>query len=411
MKVHDIDVVITDLRLPGADGLAFLREIREIDADLPVIVMTAFGSIESAVEAMRAGAFDYLTKPVEMKVVRATVDRALAFRRLKEENRYLRERLGEADLPELVGESGVMATLKRSIREAAGTNAPVLITGETGTGKGVVARLLHRLSGRSGILVHVNCAAIPGPLLESELFGHARGAFTGALKARKGKFQLANDGTLFLDEVGTLPVDLQAKILHALDDGNFTPVGADAPVKSSARIIAATNEELESAVAEGRFRADLFWRLNVVALKLPPLNSRREDIPLLAAHMLQRIATDRSVDLSADAAMLLSSRPWPGNVRELENTIRRALIARPESAVLDASAFGEPLPAGMDRIPLKEALARTERALLAEALRRCGGQKGKAADLLGISARMMSYYLEKYPELDAPAAAPRPTPG
>lgn len=409
------DVVLTDLRLPGDDGLALLREIRALDPDLPIIVMTAYGSIQSAVEAMKAGAFDYLTKPVELKVVRAAVDRAVAFRRLKEENRHLRERLGEADLPELVGESAPMRSLKAAIRDAAGSSAPVLVTGETGTGKGVVARLIHRLSERAGILVHVNCAALPATLLESELFGHARGAFTGALKSRKGKFLLADQGTLFLDEVGTLPLDLQAKILHALDDGRFTPVGADAPVRSSARIIAATNEDLDTALAEGRFRSDLYWRLNVVRLALPPLSARPDDIPLLATHILRRLSPDRSIDLEPAAVAALAGRPWPGNVRELENVLHRAVLSGLRTAgsgamVLGANALGESLPAGMERLPLKDALARTERMLIAEALRRTGGHKGRAAELLGLSARMISYYLEKYPELEereGPAAVHR----
>jgi DNA-binding NtrC family response regulator len=396
----DVDLLITDLRMPGMDGLAFLQRAKEWAPDLPVIVITAFGSIESAVEAMRAGAFDYLTKPVEMKVFRQCVERALAFRRLREENQYLRERLGEADLPEIVGTSPPMTELKRAIREAAASDATILLTGESGTGKGIVARTVHALSGRRGLFVRLNCAALPAELLESELFGHVRGAFTGAAKARKGKFLLADNGTLFLDEIGTMPVSLQAKLLHVLEDGTFTALGADMPVRTSARIIAATNENLEEAIAAGRFRSDLFWRLNVLSLPIPPLRMRQEDIPLLIPGLLARLAAGRIVDVSSEAMTALTSQLWPGNVRELENTLQRALTRFPNAEELPLEAFDARRADADSEFTLKNGLARTERALLTEALRRAGGHKAQAAELLGVSPRMMSYYLDKYPDLE-----------
>ena len=409
LRRTDIDVIVTDFRMPGIDGLQFLQRVRDWDKEVPVIVVTAFGTIETAVEAMRAGAFDFLTKPVEMKIFRQTVERALAFRRLREENRYLRERLGEEDMPEFIGTSAESLDVKRKMREAAPSSATVLLTGESGTGKTIVARTIHALSNRPGLFVRINCAALPEALLESELFGHVRGAFTGAHQNRKGKFMLADKGTLFLDEIGTLSLPLQAKLLHVLEEGEFSPVGADVSLRSSARIIAATNENLDDAVKTRRFRSDLFWRLNVLMIPIPPLRVRREDIPLLAHHLLARLNAGRTVSLSAEAMAALTAQAWPGNVRELQNVLQRALARYHGEEMLPAEAFDETMWEARDTLSLKESLARVERALIAEALRRTKGHKTAAAELLGLTPRMVSYYLDKYPDLMDAVDAERKT--
>ncbi|RMH59689.1 MAG: sigma-54-dependent Fis family transcriptional regulator [Candidatus Hydrogenedentota bacterium] len=399
-RTSEIDIVVTDMKMPGMDGITLLRRVQEWNPEILVILLTAYGSIEGAVDAMRLGAFDYLTKPVDIETLVRCIEKAIDVRRLREENAYLREQLGEGEIPEMVGTSAEIIAVKKKIRQAATSDAPVILLGETGTGKGVAARVLHEESGRRGLFVRVNCAALPETMLESELFGHVRGAFTGAVKSRKGKFLLADGGTLFLDEIITLPMSLQAKLLHVLEDGKLTPVGGDRERETSARIVVATNENLEEAVREKRFREDLYWRLNVITITMPSLRSRKEDIPLLLHHFLARFAGDRGMMISPEAIAVLTGREWPGNVRELENAVRRAVILAGKSDVLLPEHFEESIPEALSGMSLKEALIKTERALIAEALRTAQGQKGKAAELLGVKPRMMSYYLSKYPDIE-----------
>lgn len=396
---HSIDVVLTDLRLLAEDGITLLKNIKRIDSVMPVILMTAFGSIESAVQAIREGAYDYLTKPIEMKRLEQVILQAVSHRKIREENIYLREQLGEEELPELVGTSEAMLAVKQTVREVAQSDLPVLITGETGTGKGVVARTIHFLSGRSGLCVRVNCAALPEQLLESELFGHLKGAFTGAIQQRRGKFLLASGGTLFLDEISSMAPALQAKLLQVLDDGTYSPLGSDDVIQSDARIVAATNENLEQAVKDGRFRQDLFFRLNVISIKLPSLSSRTRDIPVLARYLLERIPGGEGKDFDIQAIEYLVNRGWPGNVRELENIVRRAFIRSGDRDIIRREDFAEEIPREWEKLSLKEALSRTEKVIIEEALRKTGGKKTRAAELLGITPRMMSYYLDKHPEL------------
>lgn len=324
------DTVITDLKMPGIDGLEVLRRAHDIDATLPVIVLTAFGSIEDAVAAMRDGAHDYLTKPYNRDELRITVDKALEKRRLVQENRSLRDRLREErrGMP-LVHVSPAMERVVAAIRRLAPTDATVLITGDSGTGKELVAQSLHGLSDRwDGPFVAINCAAIPHDLMESELFGHERGAFTGAVREKPGKFRQAHGGTLFLDEVADLAPDLQTKLLRVIETRLVDPVGGSHPVPVDVRIVAATNADLESRVVEGRFRGDLYYRLNVIPIHLLPLRERPEDIPALWEQFVDRFAPGLKVRTSPGLVRALMRRPWPGNARELANLCQRMVLLR-----------------------------------------------------------------------------------
>ncbi|MFH1144664.1 MAG: sigma-54 dependent transcriptional regulator, partial [Candidatus Eisenbacteria bacterium] len=323
------DVVITDLKMPGIDGMEVLRRVREFDPVLQVILLTAFGSIEDAVEAMRAGAHNYLTKPYNRDELKLTVAQALERRRLLEENRSLRDRLHEQKREiGLVYAAPAMERIVEMIRRVAPTDATVLVTGESGTGKELVAEALHAFSERwDRPFVAVNCAAIPRELIERELCGHERGAFTGAVRERKGKFRRADGGTIFLDEIADLPLDLQTRLLRVIETGQVDPVGAREPVAVDARLIAATNADLNARVADGRFRADLFYRLNVIPIRMPPLRERPEDIPALCEHFLARFGKG-AVQAAPDLMRALMRRPWPGNVRELANLCRRMVLLR-----------------------------------------------------------------------------------
>jgi two-component system, NtrC family, response regulator HydG len=385
------DVVLTDLRMGDVDGMAVLRGALELSPSLQVIVMTAFGSIESAVEAVRRGAYDYLTKPFQSEELLVRVQKAVEKRRLLGEMSLLagdfRRRYG---LENVVGRSPALReVLDRAIRVAS-TDATVLLTGESGTGKELVARAIHAGSRRSGhAFVPVNCAAITETLLESELFGHARGAFTGAIRARVGLFEEASGGTLFIDEIGETTPGFQAKLLRALQEGEIRRVGESSPVKVDVRIIAATNQDLRRAIAEKRFREDLFYRLNVVPLRIPPLRERREDIPLLARHFLERCNRRGGGQKrwTVDALSRMLEHDWPGNVRELENVVEQAaaLSDGPEIRASEVAFGQEGLPAA-GSASLADVVEGAERRAIEAALVRCGGDQGRVARELQISA-------------------------
>jgi two-component system NtrC family response regulator len=414
------DLVITDLKMPGVDGIRVLRAVREIDPPVPVVILTAFGSIEDAVEAMKDGAHDYLTKPYNRDELRLTVEHALERRRLVLENRQLRDRLREQSRRfEIVHASESMQRILETVKRIAPTDATVLITGESGTGKELIAHALHTGSERwDGSFVAVSCAAIPRDLMESELFGYARGAFTGATKDKPGKFQRADGGTLFLDEVGDLPADLQTKLLRVIETRHVDVLGSNRPVPVDVRLISATNADLGRRVADGSFRDDLYYRLNVIPIHVPPLRERPDDIPALWEHFVRRTAAGASIRTSPGLMRRLMSRPWPGNVRELANVSQRMVLLR-ASDLLDTKdlpaeagdprdpsraphpadrsepdASGRPwiphLPA--DRLPLFE----LERDVIERALAKHGGNRTRTAEYLGIPRHVLVYRLEKF---------------
>jgi DNA-binding NtrC family response regulator len=405
LEDRDFAVIVTDLRMPGADGLEVLARARDLSPQTIGIVMTAHASVESVVEALRAGAADYILKPVLFDDLLGKVERLLEHRQLAWETQHMRRELGRAvDLDLLVGKSATMREVAVLIRKVAPTQSTVLITGESGTGKEVVARAIHDASPvRSKIFLPVNCAAIPDSLLESQLFGHVRGSFTGAVTSQEGLFSRARGGTIFLDEIGDLPLGLQSKLLRAIEAKEILPVGAAQPVRIDARIIAATNRDLARMVEEGAFRDDLFYRLNVVNIHLPPLRERREDIPGLVDFLIQRHRREmkretRGVDNAT--LKLLMSHPWKGNVRELDNAIEHALILgegdwvgvddlpRPLRAKADGPAPG----LGDD---LREALRSYEKIHIETVLRRSENDKRTAAERLGLSLSSLYRKIEE----------------
>jgi two-component system response regulator HydG len=397
LQSSSYDVVLTDLRMPNVDGMEVLRLSRQLSRQTQVIVMTAYGTIEAAVEAMRRGAYDFLSKPFKEDELLLRVGKALELRRLVVERDLLAAELRRQQSQEgIIGDSPPMREVKERIRRVAASDATVLITGESGTGKEVVARALHLTSRRGDKpFVPVNCAAITETLLESELFGHARGAFTGAARARRGLFEEASGGTLFIDEIGETSPGFQAKLLRALQDGEIRRVGESTPVQVDVRIIAATNQDLKRAIAERRFREDLFYRLNVVPMRLPPLRERREDIPLLTAHFLARYNARAGAAkvLTREAVQKLGDHHWPGNVRELENMVEQAAALsvdaeiRAEDVTLDE---GGPLPAPGDASDegrtLAAAVEEAERRTIEAAVARSKGDLAAVARDLGVSA-------------------------
>lgn len=402
-----VDVVLTDLRLPGADGLELVRRFQAASPDLPVVVLTGHGTVVSAVECLRAGASDYILKPAEPEALEVALERALAARSLRREVRYLRSAAARgAGAP--IGQSPAWKRAMGMVDAAAPTDSTVLLIGESGTGKELLARRLHAFSPRaSAPFVRVNCAAVPLEMFESEFFGHRKGAFTGAASEREGRFKLADDGTLLLDEVGAMPAAGQAKLLRVIQDGEFERLGDEQPSRVDVRILAATNADLEAEVQQGRFRADLFFRLNVVRIDVPPLRERLEDIPLLAQHFVQEVASRlgrAAPALPPETLARMRSYPWPGNVRELRNVIERALILDPREGLqnlelLPAGSAASAAPGGSAQagdLNLREALGRTERELLLEALRRARQVRKDAAQLLGVDPRNLSYYLRKH---------------
>jgi DNA-binding NtrC family response regulator len=399
LRAEEFDVVLTDLRMPGVDGMEVLKAARESRPGVPVILVTAFGSIQTAIQAIRQGAYDYVTKPFSLEEISLLVGRALEDRRLRAENLSLRQELeGRYRFENLLGKSAAMQAVFALIRQAAPGDTNVLITGESGTGKELVAKALHYNSARAvRPFVPVNCAAVPASLLESELFGHVKGAFTGAVKARRGLFREAEGGTLFLDEIGDMAPELQAKLLRAIEDHTLRPVGSDEAIPVDLRLMAATNKDIAARIREGLFREDLYYRLAVIPIQLPPLRERREDIPLLAEHFLRRAvaASGREIrGFTPDAMAALLRHPWPGNVRELENVVERAVTLTAgdqvtwEALLLEASPAPAPaaLLAQAARRPTLEDLTAEYVALV---LREVGGDKAKAAEILGVSKRTL----------------------
>jgi len=416
IHTQHVDCVVTDLHMPYMSGLQLLKAIRSggqegsqaesrqsslANPDLPVIIVTAQGEVKTAIDAMKSGASDYILRPFDLEELELAITRALSFARLVVENQYLRE--DKAPDAGLVGSSPVMQQLFESIRQVAPEKATVLIAGETGTGKELVARAIHAGSPRSnGLFVAVNCAAIPHEMLESELFGHEKGAFTGAIKERVGKFELADGGTLFLDEITEMSMPLQAKLLRALQENIIERVGGNRPIAVDIRVVAATNRDPREAIKDGKLREDLYYRLNVFRIDLPALKVRKSDIPKLAEHFLAK----RRVDISPEAIDALTRYDWPGNVRELENVLERAAIISGNQTILPrhlptemvnhiSATASEPLTA-THSLALPQAIEALERQLITEALAATQGNKSKAAKLLEISERSLWYKISQY---------------
>jgi two-component system response regulator HydG len=398
------DVVVTDLRMPNMDGMTLLSKLREQDPDLPVLVTTAFGEVSNAVDAMRKGAADFITKPIDFDVLTLSIERALEQRAIRVESENLKRQLRDRDgdgLQGLLGASAVMQKVYRVARQVAGSKATVLITGESGTGKGELARAIHNLSPRTRApFVSLHCAAIPETLLEAELFGHEKGAFTGAEKRRVGRFEQAVGGTLFLDEVGDIPPLMQVKLLKVLQDRTIERIGSGQEVPVDVRVLAATNKDLATEVREGRFREDLYYRLNVVAVEMPPLRLRGGDVVVLAEHFLRRFGREnhKNVEaLSEGARAKILGHRWPGNVRELENAMERAVVmcegtsVTAEDLPFDAA---QPLQ-GPVRIP-GSTMAEIERYAILTTLEATAGSTARTAELLDISIRTVQYRLAEY---------------
>jgi len=401
------DLILMDIRMTNMDGIEALTEIRKISPQVPVLIMTAYASVKTAVEALQAGAFDYLTKPLDTEELKILIEKALDHYHLRAENISLKERLGDRfDFSRIIGRSRKMRALLETLAMVAPSDATVLLLGESGTGKEVVANAIHHNSSRAGQpFIKVSCAALPEALLESELFGHEKGAFTGATARREGRFQLAHQGTIFLDEVGEMSLPVQTKLLRVLQEKEFEPLGGIRTVKVDVRLITATNRDLEQEVKAGRFREDLYYRLNVVPVMLPPLRERKEDIPPLADHFLAiyRDKNRKSVKgISGKALDMLVRYDWPGNIRELENCIERAVIMAREEWIVPAD-FPPPLrvlSAGGEReemdIPSGITLDEMERALIVKTLAQAGGNRTKTAEILGINRRTLQNKLKIY---------------
>jgi two-component system NtrC family response regulator len=403
-KHEPFDLVLTDQRMPDLSGLDVLETVRSVSPDTAVVIMTAYGTIETAVSAVKAGAADYLAKPLNLDELLHRIHQIQDRRRLLTENRELRAALAERHRVEgIIGESGPMQEVLSVVRRVAASDATVLIRGESGTGKELIAKALHYASPRAAsALVKVNCAALAESLLEAELFGHEKGAFTGAVAARKGRFELADGGSLFLDEIGDLPPHLQVKLLRVLQEREFERVGSSRPIKVDVRLLAATHRSLETLVREGRFRDDLYYRINVVTIQLPPLRERREDLPLLIDHFLRAFADKngkRLRGLTREAREALLRYDYPGNVRELENLIERAVVLTRDDVVglADLPLTLDPQAAGPETGPrLVAAVEGLERRMIREALAKADGIQTRAAELLGIGERVLRYKLKKY---------------
>jgi len=408
MSERVFDVIVVDNIMPDLTGLDLIRDLAQHAAagERPqVVLMTAHATVESAIEAMKLGALDYLQKPFEIDELLVVVRRAVELQRLRNQHRYLlSERDEEFDHYGIVGRSHAMQEVIRTLERVAETKSTVLVTGETGTGKELVARAIHdRSEQRDMPLIKVNCAAIPDTLLESELFGHVRGAFTGASANKKGKFALAHGGSILLDEIGTLGQPLQAKLLRVLQEREFEPLGSERPQKVDVRVIAATNRDLRQMVAEGRFQEDLFYRLNVIPIRIPPLRERREDIAVLAEHFVGKHAqrTGRPARRLHESALAVLERyDWPGNVRELENTLERAVVLSREPEIGADAISGlyaaTPAVTGLPSMRLHQNLEWMERETIRRALEASGGVKKDAAEQMGISQRALSHYLAKH---------------
>ncbi len=412
LRENPVDLVLTDFRLPGMNGLEFLHAAKRVNAGLPVVVMTAYGSVETAVEAMKAGASDYVLKPFSLDELVLVIRKELDAQRLREENRTLREELGRRyEYENIVAQSAKMQAVLALVERVAPTSATVLLGGESGVGKDMIARAIHQHSSRAaGPFVKINSTAIPENLLESELFGYEKGAFSGAVSAKPGKFELANKGTLFLDEIGDVPQATQVKLLRVLQEREFERLGGTKTIKVDVRLVAATNRDLRAALEEGSFREDLYYRLNVVAIEIPPLREHKEDIPPLARFFLERFAKETAEpakELTAAAMGRLVEYDWPGNVRELENILQRA-VTLSAAKTLDAADihFDPPsrraAPSAAPVLPEGMTLEQWEQEIIREALRRANGNKSQAARALGLSRNALRYRLSTMGVVDNP---------
>jgi len=412
LKNSDVDLVLTDMKMPGMGGIELMERIQALDPELPVIMMTAYGTVEKAVEAMEKGAFSYILKPFDNDRMILYAKKACALYRVIKENRRLKSDMAHRyGFGNIIGKSKAMRQVFEMIEKVATTAATILIEGESGTGKELVARSIHFNSPRrEEPFIAVNCSALAETLLESELFGHERGAFTGAVSMKKGRFELADKGTLFLDEIGELSANLQVKLLRVLQEKCFERVGGTKPIPVDIRFVAATNKRLKEETASGRFREDLFFRLNVIAIVIPPLRERREDIPLLVDHFVQKYASERKTGtpitgIDPEVGRLFYDYAWPGNVRELENVIERAVILCPSNRIRTADLLTEIRNRAdqadfFDAIPenakLEETLDLIECKMIGRALRRCHNVQSDAADLLGIGKSVMSKKVKKH---------------
>ena len=412
LRKDQVQLVLTDLKLPGMSGLEFLHAAKRLYATMPVVVMTAFGSVETAVEAMKAGASDYVLKPFSLAEMRLVVQKELDVRRLREENRSLREALGQRyNYPNVVAHSPAMQEVLALVERVATTPSTILIGGESGVGKDLIARLIHQRSNRAnGPMIKINTTAIPETLLESELFGYEKGAFTGAVGSKPGKFELADRGTLFLDEIGDVPPATQVKLLRVLQEREFERLGGTRTLKVDVRLIAATNRDLREALEQGTFREDLYYRLNVVPIDIPPLRAHKEDIPDLAKVFLARYAKASGKDLtgiSPAAIDKLLEFHWPGNVRELENIVERGCalaagsVLEPDDIRLDTRQ-AKPRDSSSALLPEGKTLDQWEDEIIREAYKRANGNKSQAARLLGLSRNALRYRLEKIGIRDEP---------
>ncbi|MFQ5427501.1 MAG: sigma-54-dependent transcriptional regulator [Thermodesulfobacteriota bacterium] len=412
-RANPFDLVITDLRMPEMDGVELLRQLKVVDEEAPVIMITAYASVDTAIDAMKAGAYDYFTKPFNIEEIKLNISKALEYRALNLENRKLKENIrAQSGVESIVSQSPVMEDIFRVIKGVAATKASVLITGESGTGKELIARAVH-VEGDpvSSRFVAVNCGAIPENLMESELFGHMRGSFTGAVSDKEGLIEQADGGTLFLDEITEMPQQLQVKLLRFLQERSFRRIGGDKDLTVELRIVAASNKVVEEEVRAGRLREDLFFRLNVIHIELPPLRERRSDIPLLAEHFLGKYSAAHNKPVKAvskDAMERLMGFNYPGNIRELENIIERAVAFSSSETIMPESLpqsllnnvpgdlFAYDLEVPDNGLDIEKTVEDIEKEIIANALKKAGGVKKKAAELLGLSFRSMRYKISKY---------------
>src|SRR5213594_2487098 len=408
VKSDNFDVVITDIKMPGMDGIQLLQGIKKLDPSVPVVIMTAYASQQSAIDAVNLGAFQYLIKNAKNDEIKLVVRNAIEMRRVRAENLFLKRELRRGhDEKTIIGSSEEMIRVFKMVDKVADSEATIMIQGESGTGKELVAREIHYRSRRAtGPFVSINCGAIPRDLLESNLFGHVKGSFTGAVRDSAGMFQVAEGGTFFLDEIGEMPHATQVKLLRALQEREIIPVGGTQPIKIDCRLVAATNADLEKEVAEGRFRADLFYRLNVIPIKLPPLRQRRDDIPLMVDHFLKRhVANGNSQSVSKEAIELLMKYDWPGNVRELENVMERAMILD-ETGSIDSDDLPEKIRFGVHQrgsLVIESptmTLDELEKEYILKVLNHTHWQKKRASEVLGINAstlyrKLIGYGIEK----------------
>ncbi len=411
LEESEVDVVVTDMKMPKFTGRDVLDHVKKHYSHIPVLIMTAFGSIEAAVEAMRTGAFDYITKPFSNEELLLSLSKAMQYARAQQENLQLRRQIQERFGPDnIIGRDKSMRHVLDMVHRAAPSRSTVLVTGESGTGKELIAKAIHNERPRKdGPFVSVNCMALNPGVLESELFGHEKGSFTGAVSRRRGRFELADKGTLFLDEIGEISQELQVKLLRVLQERRFERVGGMDPIEVDIRIVAATNRDLTKAVADGSFREDLFYRLNVVSIALPPLRERREDIPFLAAHFLDKYAKENARQIKGftpSAMDYLSAYEWPGNVRQLENVIERCVVLS-NGEMIDAedlppeikdeeSQFKSAVDLLPTKLDLSETLEKIEAAVIRRALVKADFVQVKAAELLNISKSLLQYKLKKY---------------